>query len=164
MGITNYLLKQAIPVGSVIYGTRNDKKRGGWTRGAYYTDVVNKSDNVMFVPHPEVPKDVMALVDDVTLSRVPPNKYTLSENAQLPTRDALMDKLARATFESSPTPYGVAKVPLYVRPHQLSERLIDRMISDLRYVNGVQKVTYELEPITDTIYGYRMLVHVAKQK
>lgn len=164
MGITNYFLKQGIPVGSLIYGTKNTSERAGWTRGAYYTDVVNQQDDITFVPHPQVPKDVMALVDDVVINRVPPNKYILSDDAQLPTRDPLLDRLSRESFSASSSSSSVAKVPIYVRPHQLSERLVDRMISDLHYVNGLQKITYELEPITDTIYGYRVLFHIAKEK
>lgn len=118
----------------------------------------------MFVPHPPVPTDVMQLVDDVAINRVPPNKYVLSEDAKLHTRDPLLDKLVQTTYDTSSSGGPTSAVPIYVRPHQLSERLVDRMISDLRYVSGLQRVSYELEPITDTIYGYRVLFHISQQK
>ena len=162
MGITSYFLKRGIPVGSFVYGTRNAHHRNGWTRGALYTDLVNQDTNVIMVPHPPVPPDVMGLIDDITQNRVPPNHYVLDEDAPLPVRNALLDTLTRGIRPLS-DPGDLAEVPVYARPHQLSEKLIGQIIKEASYVNGLHKITYELEPITNTIYGYRILFHVKRK-
>ena len=165
MCITRFFMKQGIPVGSFIYGTLNEKKRAGCTRGAYYTDLVAQDERITFIPHPPVPTDIMEFIDDVCLNRTPPNKFILDENANLPVRNALLDKLVATDFSKGriDSSKGVSKVQVLARPHQLSESGINELIQELHYVNGMIKVTYELEPITNTIHGYRILFHVQKQ-
>ena len=44
LGITDFFFNMGVNVGGFVYGTVNSKSRGGWTRGAYYTDLVNQKE------------------------------------------------------------------------------------------------------------------------
>lgn len=160
MGITNYFLKQNVPIGSFVYGTVDPlHSKQGWTRGAMYTHMINERTDVVLVPHPPVPAKTLDLINEATLSRVPPRKLVLSEDSPLPVRNKELDRLA-AAFNQPKGPS--VPVPIYMCPHQLNARIVDRMMSDFRQVPELSHITYDLEPITDDFYGYRVLFHVLK--
>ena len=163
MGITDYFFKQGLDVGGFLYGNINSKAPGGWTRGVYYTDLVNRKDHLALIPHPRVPPTVMETMNDVASMRTPPNKLILDENAPVAITNPLLDRITQTYPVRGSISNDIAQVPVYIRPHQISSKLVDRMIGELRNVSNLRGVTYELEPITNTIHGYRVLFHVEKE-
>lgn len=163
LGISNHFIRRGINVGAFIHGT---VESGSFTRGAEFTDMINERSDVALLPHPEIPTGVKRTIDEATLLRVPPNKLFLSppDQVEMPTRNELLDQVTKR-FPFRPQDHDsqdIVEVPVYVRPHQLNQQVIGSLIRDLGRVPHLQGVSYELERITDTIHGYRVLFHVSR--
>lgn len=159
LGVTDYFFKQGIPIGGFLYGNIDKKATKGWTRGVYYTDLVNKKEKLALVPHPKVPPLVMNTINDVVTMRVPPNKLILDENAPVATRNEYLDSVVARYPVSGGKTTSLKQIPVYIRPHQINSKITERMISELANVHELKGVSYDLEQITNTIHGYRLVCY-----
>lgn len=158
LGITDYFFKQGIPAGGFVYGNINGSAHNGWSRGVLYTDLVNEKDHLALIPHPMVPSKVMKIMSDVSTMRVPPNKLILDESAPVATRNQILDSVVK-NFPLQGDSNEMTQIPVYIRPHQINELIASRMVQELKQTPYLKGVTYDLEQITNTIHGYRMLCY-----
>lgn len=127
-------------------------------RGATYVDMMNDK-QIGIKLHPEIPGPLVDYMEEETLKRIPPNPLILTKKDKKHT-NKILDKIC-AAINKLDRAHGLAhnKVPVFVRPHQLSARLGDAIIRELTQVREVWRVTYELEEITDKVWGYRMEIY-----
>lgn len=136
-----------------------DRNRGN-SRGVSYTDMINKPESLAIVPQPFISKKLMNHVEEVIKLRVPPKPLYLKEHHKREKNkhlDALCEGIAQLKREPGP-PYQ--RVPVYVRPHQINAVQGSKILTDFKKLDRIWKVDYQLENITDEIWGYRMLVYV----
>lgn len=162
VGMTDYFYKrgQTAPM-SFWYCTQQEN--GELTRGASYADMMNESERVCIKVQPMLSRKIMSTVEEAVLRRVPPKALILSkmDAPASRTRHSVLDKVSRAVQRLQRTPGPVhQKVPVYVRPHQLNAQSAAAMIGDFTTLRRVWKVDYELEQITDSLWGYRMEIYV----
>ncbi len=162
VGMTDYFYKrgQTAPM-SFWYCTK--QANGEVTRGASYADMMNQSDRVCIKVQPMLSRKIMSTVEEAVLRRVPPKSLTLSniEGSAHRKKHSVLDKVSQAVANLRRTPGSLhQKVPVYVRPHQLTAQSATAMIRDFTALRRVWKVDYELEQITDSLWGYRMEIFV----
>jgi len=162
VGMTDYFYKrgQTAPM-SFWYCTK--QSNGQLTRGVSYADMMNESDKVCVKMQPLLSQKIMGTVEEAVLRRVPPHSLHLSSMDAPVSRKqhSVLERVSRAVRDMQRAPGGShAKVPVYVRPHQLNAQVGSAMIADFQRMERVWKVDYELEQITDTLWGYRMEVYV----
>lgn len=142
-----------------LYCTR--QSNGQLTRGASYEDMMNNRDQVAFLPKPPPSKQVMEHISERVLLRVPPRPLAVTDKGQWETKNPHLDTIVEAVKKfDRPMGSPAIKVPVYVRPHQLSAQLAKEIIRDFRKRERIWKVDYVLERITDDMYGYEMNVYV----
>ena len=164
IGMTDYFyLRGATSPTSFWYCTQQDG--GELTRGATYNDMIFHPERVALRPQPDVPRPVMGLVEEAVKLRVPPRPLVLTKSHEEHKTNKHLDrvvqgikKLNRAPVRTGITPN--AFVPVYIRPHQLSTDVANRIITDFTRLEHIYKVDYHLEEITDDIWGYQMKVYV----
>jgi hypothetical protein len=162
VGMTDYFYKrgQTAPM-SFWYCTK--QKNGELTRGVSYNDMMNDSDRVCVKVQPLLSQQIMGTVEEAVLRRIPPNSLHLSSLDAPASRKqhSVLDRVSRAVSDMR-RPSGGAhqKVPVYVRPHQLNAQVGAAMIADFQRMERIWKVDYELEQITDKLWGYRMEIYV----
>jgi hypothetical protein len=163
VGMTDYFYTRgAATPHSFVYVTK--QPNGELTRGATYDDMINRPDRVGIVMHPTVPKRVMQKIHDQTKLRVPPRPLILTEKGlnRNPKHKGLEKvKLAvNGLGRKRTTPIEASlPIPVYLRPHQLRADIIDGMVADFTGSNRVYKVDYNVEPITDAVWGYRLQIY-----
>lgn len=165
VGMTDYFyLRGATSPTSFWYCTQQEG--GELTRGATYKDMIFHPERVALRPQPDVPRPVMGLVEEAIKLRVPPRPLVLTASHDAHTTNKHLDRVVQGVRKlnrapaSSPQVSPNAFVPVYVRPHQLSADVANRIISDFTRLEHVYKVDYHLESITDDIWGYQMQVYV----
>jgi hypothetical protein len=102
----------------------------------------------------------MEITEEAILKRIPPNHLILDQIVEGKTNSVLTkvsESVSKMKRRQGPLHQNVA---IYIRPHQLSTMLGDRMIADFRTLDRVWKVTYDHEQITNDIWGYRMQIYV----
>lgn len=160
LGMTNYFFNRGYNIGAFWYGTKSIESNAAPTRGIYYKELANESDKLSFIPQPPIPKQVMDVINEATLLRIPPQPLVLTKkrvtirNEHL---DYIVKDIERLNRPSAPKDQAV---PIYIRPHQIDENLAHQIATELRGKNRVWKVSYELENITDDLYGYRVMIYV----
>lgn len=160
--ITDYFSQRGAPT-PLSFWACTEQPNGTLTRGAKYTDMINHPERVAFRPQQNIPIPVMGLVNEAIKMRVPPRPLVLTE-MEAHKKNHHLEKLCKAVADfkrKQGDPRDNA--PVYIRPHQLSDKRIDRMISDFQRLRNVCKVDYKLERITDEIWGYRMNVYVNRE-
>ena len=129
------------------------------TRGSTYEDMIFHDEKVALKPQPPLSRPVMKLVDEAVKLRVPPRPLTLSETEEHKTNhhlEFIVNEVNKLNRKQGP---AWKYAPVYIRPHQLSEKLAREMTGDFKRLTNVCKIDYQLERITDEIWGYRMHVY-----
>jgi len=163
VGLTDYFYKRGTTAPmSFWYCTK--QSNGTLTRGVSYKDMMNDSSRVAIKVQPALSKQIIGTVEEAVLRRIPPHPLVLTaENADRPKRahHSVLERVSKAIDALHRSPRAQhQKVPIYIRPHQLNTNVGSRMIGDFTSMDRVWKVDYELEQITDTLWGYRMEVYV----
>jgi hypothetical protein len=111
---------------------------------------------------PELTPAVMNLIHESVALAIPPTPLILTPKKVDPAaRHPGLDKVVQAV-EALQRPRSAAHiaVPVYIRGYQLSPSIVQQMIADFKAKRAICHVSYHLERMTDTLYGYRMMVHV----
>jgi hypothetical protein len=157
VGLMDYFYKRGTKTPHSFWYTTDGK------RGASYEDMMNNPERVGIKIHPTVSASVMSEMAEKTLRRLPPEPLILSPLAKDAKRrhNSVLNHISK-TVEQWNRPKGnmYQKVPVYVRSHQLSTEIGNQIISDFKKLGRIWKVDYELEEITDKIFGYKMDVYV----
>jgi hypothetical protein len=108
--------------------------------------------------HPAIPDDVMGIINDTILKRIPPKPLTLSSSSSAHSKnnsvlDHVLANVRKMQFKTEIT------VPVFIRPHQIIKKLGEAMIADFRRLDRVVGLKYDLEEITDDIWGYKLSVY-----
>jgi hypothetical protein len=162
-GMTDYFFKRGTHMGTFWYCTK-DPVTGALTRGARYADMIRGGVNrVAIQMHPAIPRDVYTVMNEATKIRVPPNDLILTkEPEEQHAQNQYLDQLVSSVSEMGRTPGAPHnKVPVYMRPYHLSSRLIGQMTREIETQRPrIWKVTYDLEHVTDDVYGYKVCFYV----
>ena len=132
----------------------------GGKRGASYIDIMKSSKNIALKVQPFPPKRVMEVCKEANYSRLPPKELTLTQkDTTRRSKNHILEKI-KSSVASWNRPAGDAhlKVPVYIRPHQLTEKDATAIIGDFQRQKDIWKVDYALEEINDDTWGYRMSV------
>lgn len=160
VGMTDYFYKRGANTPVSFWYTTNGK------RGAAYEDMMNRPEKIGVKMHPNVSKPVMDEMVEATLRRIPPEPLILSPLAKDAKRhhNSILEHICKEV-EGFKRPAGNLhqKVPVFIRPHQLSKQVAAHIVNDFRRVGNIWKVDYKLEEITDKIFGYRMNVYVREK-
>ena len=159
VGMTDYFYRRGARTPLAFwYCTKQENNQ--LTRGSTYEDMINHTDRVILRPQPAPTRPIMDLVEESIRLRVPPRPLVLTEMKKHETNTHL-DNIAQAVSKfKRPQGHPAARVPIYIRPHQLSAKLTKSIVTDFRRLDHVWKVDYTLERITDEIWGYQMNVYV----
>ena len=156
MGITSEFVRKGGNYAGFVFCTQ----QGGQTkRGTLWTDVINQVETMALVPHPPIPAPIMDVMREATALRVPPRGLLLNkELAAAPDSVPELDRLSRAVqaFGRGSNTAGLDSIDAYIRPHQLSSEVVDRIVDDLMRMQRVFKVDYEVENITTLEHQYRV--------
>jgi hypothetical protein len=157
VGLTDYFYKRGSNTPMSFWYTTNGK------RGASYDDMMNRPEKVGIKVQPYVNKNVMDEMVEATFRRIPPEPLILSPLAKDAKRhhNSVLEHVCKSV-EDFKRPSGDLrrKVPIFIRPHQLSKQLAYQIVNDFRKIGTLWKVDYKLEEITDKIFGYRMNVYL----
>lgn len=141
-----------------------EQNNGLLTRGALYDDMIQHPDRVAYRPQAPIPKQVMGLIEEAIKLRVPPRPLTLTEREKHKTNphlDFVASAVSKLNRKSGPLHMNA---PVYIRPHQINQKAASAMAQDFTRLRNVWKVDYNLERITDEIWGYRMMVYVNQEQ
>lgn len=159
VGMTDYFYRRGART-PLAFWYCTKKEDGTLTRGATYDDMINNNDKVSLRPQPAPTRPIMGLIEESIRVRVPPRPLTLTEMKKHE-RNPHLDAIVKAVNDFGRQKGSPAvRVPVYVRPHQLSAKLSRDIVRDFRSLQNVWKVDYTLERITDEIWGYQMNVYV----
>lgn len=138
---------------------------GTITRGAMFTDIINRRANVALIPNRPIPTPVMKLMREAIAIRAPHMSFELNNPAPKNTNNPILDGMKKkiaSLGRSGISPYG--SVDIFMRPHQFNQQSIDIMTAELARLGAVYKVDYELESITDSLTQYRLMIFVDENK
>lgn len=159
VGLTDYFYRRGASAPTGFWYTT--KQGTTLKRGVLYEDMMKEDhEKIAIKLHPEVPPAVMKDINVAISRRIPPRPLILTKthdhvhNKQLDYIVANIGQLKRPPGPKS------QYVPLYVRPHQLTDNVANRMVDEFGRLNRIWKVEYDLESITDEIWGYRVKVFV----
>ncbi|MDB9801270.1 hypothetical protein OAB94_02715 [Flavobacteriaceae bacterium] len=160
-GMTDYFIKNGINIGSLWYTTVQNN--GTTTRGSYYSDMINDRKNVGILMHEKIPKKDMDVIKEAVMTRDPPQPLVLTKkhdykhekNIHL---DYVVEYIAK--LNRSPGENLQNRVPVYVRPHQINSSIAGNMAIEFGKLEKIWKVEYNLERVTDEIWGYEMRIYV----
>jgi hypothetical protein len=156
-GMTDYFYRRGYYAPLTFWYANHER---GNSRGVSYADMINKPETLAVIPQPFISKKLMDHVEEVIKLRVPPQPLYLKEHHKRGKNkhlDALCEGIAQLKREPGP-PYQ--RVPVYVRPHQINAVQGSKILTDFKKLDRIWKVDYQLENISDEIWGYRMLVYV----
>lgn len=154
VGMTDYYYRRGFaktPLG-FWYVTKNK------TRGVLYSDMMrNDERNIGIKAHPSIPENVMEVINDTILKRIPPKALALDKSSNHSKTNSVLDhvlgSVKKMDFKTD------VSVPIFIRPHQLVKALGDAMVMDFKRMDRVMGLKYELEEITDDIWGYNLSVY-----
>lgn len=135
----------------------------GRTRGVSYDDMMNERHSRISLKLQDPPSaQLMEIIEECISRRIPPNKLYLSEDRKGKSNKHHVLESLKQEVASFQRPMGPKHqyVPVYMRPHQLTEKLGIHIGSDMRKLSRVWKVDYDLEEITDEIWGFRVKFYV----
>lgn len=160
VGLTDYFYRQGARA-PLAFWYCTKQANGTLTRGASYVDMMNKSDRVALKVQMPPGKAVMEVTEEAILKRIPPAPLFLTKSHPHRAKHSILEKISRsvANLKRAPGPKH-QKVPVYVRPHQLTTARGNQIIGDFARMDRIWKVDYHLEEITDTLWGYRMEIYV----
>jgi len=163
VGMTDYFYRRGgkTPM-SFWYGKVHPD--GKISRGVKYEDMMCGSENrgIAIKVHPPVTPPIMAQIEELTLRRIPRDPLILSplpstsrrrHNSKL---DFICKSIAKLNRQQG-SPHQ--KVPVFIRPHQLLPGVTERIVEDFTGKTRIWKVDYQLEEITDDLFGYRLEVY-----
>ena len=166
IGMTDYFWRRGANAPTGFWYRTKDPKTGAFKRGVTYADMMSEhhQENISIMLHPEPERQVMQVVNEAVSRRVPPRDLVLTPGAGEAHKwksHPLLDRLVAdvASFKRAKGP-ATQYVPVYVRPHQLTRESVAHIGADMRKLDRVWKVDYQLEEITDEIFGYRMAIYV----
>jgi hypothetical protein len=155
VGVTNYFGR---PIG-LWYGTKGPD--GTVQRGQTYEEMMKDSDQVVLIPQPEPSKEVLQVMTEANYKRLPPKPLILSslDPPERRKKHSILENLVKTvdSWHRGPGPRH-SRVPVYVRPHQLTQQIGREILADFQRTKEIWKVEYSLEQITDDTWGYRVLV------
>lgn len=154
-GMTDYFYRRghSAPL-TFWYG---DQSKGN-SRGIAYENMINDS-SLSILPQPFLSKKIMGHVEEIIKLRVPPRPLQLDRHHK--GKNKHLEALCKgvADLKRDPGP-PFQRVPIYVRPHQISAVQASKILTDFKQLERVWKVEYQVENISNDIWGYRMLVYV----
>jgi len=160
VGMTDYWYRRGCPTPHGFwYCTK--QSANVCKRGTLYQDMMSGADNIAVKLHPTPSTQVMKTIDTAISRRIPPRPLILTNEGGGHERNKHLDHVSAKVSEFKRA-QGPSKqyVPLYVRPHQLNEGLASMMVSNFRRLDRIWKVDYDLENITNDIWGYRVKIFV----
>ena len=144
-------------IGGVWFATK--QSNGRVTRGVKYDSAVHESTNFTIVPQPPLPRNILNVVNEATLLRVPPNDLKITSSTEAPIRNPLLDMVMKKVNARGAVKSHI-KVPVYIRPHQLDEQLAQKMAYEISSHPNITSMDYTMERVTDQVYGYRVMLHI----
>jgi hypothetical protein len=161
---TDYFYRRGsrVPMG-FWYGNANGSKI---TRGVRYETMMSEREedsSIAIVLHPPVTGPIMAQMEEYTLRRLPRDPLILSPLKSDSKRhhNSKLEFICKSIAKLNRTPSSLHnKVPVFIRPHQLLPGVAEHIVEDLTKRTRVWKVDYNLEEITDLIFGYKMEIFV----
>jgi hypothetical protein len=166
VGMTDYFYRRGANAPTGFWYRTKDPKTGAFKRGVSYEDMMSEQhqENISIMLHPEPERHVMQVVNEAVSRRIPPRDLVLTPGAGEAHKwksHPLLDRLVSdvASFKRAKGP-ATQYVPVYVRPHQLTRESVAQIGADMRKLERVWKIDYNLEEITDEIFGYRMSIYV----
>lgn len=160
VGLTDFFFKRGANTPMSFWYTTNGK------RGVSYDDMMNRPEKISIKIQPYVSKQLMNEISEGVLRRIPPEPLILSPLAKDAKRhhNSILEHICKSVDDfKRPTGNLNQKVPVFIRPHQITKQLANQIVSDFRKIGNIWKVDYKLEEITDKIFGYRMNVYVREK-
>lgn len=172
-GITDHFVQnEGVPVAGFVVGQVNQRynpripqQAHEMTRGAIFEDVLRLSDKLAIAPQPEIPPHVMQVIREANALRPPIPDQILDRSKPItaPARDKHLDRLVaevRAFGRAPPSRPPANSVDVIVRPHQYGPQKIGQILKDAAAFEDLYDVSYEVEPITNRTYTYRVRLWV----
>lgn len=172
-GITDHFVhSEGINVAGFVVGQVNERynpripqQAHEMTRGAIFEDVLRLSDKLAIAPQPEIPGHVMQVIREANALRPPIPDQVLDRSKPItaPARDPHLDRLVSEVraFGRAPPPKPPANsVDVIMRPHQYGKTKIAQILKDAAGFENLYDVSYEVEPITNRTYTYRVRLWV----
>jgi len=145
------------------YSGVHSEKAGTFQRGVHFTDLINKSEKISIIMHPEFSDSCMAWMKKATAIRVPPRDLILTEEgiANFPKREPTIDKLVKFTDGMQrPLQYRNQDPALvYMKTSQLNRNNVHAIMNDIEKNPYISRMTYVPEYGTDWSSWYRVGIH-----
>lgn len=163
VGYTNYWTRLGASVGGFWYvdGRTN-------TRGLYHSDIAAGHANCKLVPHPPFDSVQMEHMNFAVKQRPPATDLVLSEENMTPIENSILASMQQRINHASGGGGGgggseTYPIRMFVRAHQLRSSLAEKICAEA-LATGVQRMDYVFEPISDSVYGYRVTMHIKKNQ
>lgn len=147
-----------VNIGSFIIGTENNNKKV--TRGHAFTDFTMNKGNMVWIPQPEMPPNVLKTVKEAIRLQPPPHEYIYDVNQKMegPDKHPDLERFVAAVAKKNRVLSNPKKGPVdkFFQPQNLSEKLINVWIDRLPQLQRICKVSYAKEQFTNTSYCYRV--------
>jgi len=143
-------------------GAESSEHGGGFQRGVHFEELINKSERVSIVMHPEFTDRQMEYMRRATAIRVPPLDYILTKEgmAKQSKTEPTIDSLVQ--FTKSMNRKRVVEqdpAPVYFQTHQLTESIVNAIKNDIERNSYITDMSYVCEHITDWHHQYRVGIH-----
>ena len=164
--VTDKWVNLGYNVGAFICG-HIDKSQRVITRGAKFVDIVNQLDTFALIPCEPVPQPIMDITREAVALRAPPRPFTFDETKSIdgPVKNKELERLKTSINNlrrQGSSPYG--SVDVFMRDHQFNAASISRMIQDLKQIGPLYKVDYQMQPITNNVHTYRVMLFLDKEE
>ena len=163
--VTDEWLRLGYNVGAFICGNI-DKQSKCITRGAKFVDIVNQADTFALIPCEPIPQPIMAITREAVSLRAPSRPFTFDKNKPIdaPKTNKHLERLKQSInnmHRKGESPYG--SVDVFMRDHQFNAASISNMIKDLKRIGPLYKVDYQVQPITNNVHTYRVMLFLDRE-
>lgn len=162
--VTDEWVKLGYNVGAFICGNV-DKSQRVITRGAKFVDIINQLDTFAMIPCEPIPQPIMDITREAVALRAPSRPFLYDPKKQVagPEKNKELERLKSSINNlrrQGESPYG--SVDVFMRDHQFNAASISRMIQDLKQIGPLYKVDYQMQPITNAVHTYRVMLFLDK--
>lgn len=166
MVLTSEFMDVGENLGSFICG-KIDTERREITRGSEFVALIRQENTVALIPLEPLPQHIMEATREAAALFPPSRSFVLERNKIKETdkKHPELERLKRTINglgRKGVAPHGGPAT--YIRPHHISKESIDRMISEITNMNAVFKVDVEFEPITTSMWQWRIITYVDRDK
>ena len=163
--VTDEWLRLGYNVGAFICGNI-DKQKKCITRGAKFIDIINQTDSFSMIPCEPIPQPIMDITREAVALRAPSRPFTFDKNKPVDgsVKNKELERLKTSINNlrrKGESPYG--SVDVFMRDHQFNAPSISRMIKDLKQIGPLYKVDYQMQPITNSVHTYRVMLYLDKK-